>query len=98
VNDRLAQSDRAVRALDAANDVVELLRLLHGALRRAHNESFGDANELAAKLSMHVHVMRQMAEMLRRAIDEQVAGQAQTRRSVPAGAGDVAAVTRLISR
>jgi hypothetical protein len=94
VTDPLAQSERAVRALDAASDVVELLRILHGALRRAHSETFGDANELAAKLSLHIHVMRHMAEMLRHAIDAQVSGEAQIGRSIAADAGSVTAVAR----
>jgi len=38
--------------------------------------------------------MRHMAEMLRHAIDAQVSGKAQTRRSIAADAGSVTAVAR----
>jgi ElaB/YqjD/DUF883 family membrane-anchored ribosome-binding protein len=64
-------SDNTVRALDAANDVVELMRLTHSALHRAHNETYGEAHELAARLSHQLHSLRQTAEILRRAIEKQ---------------------------
>ena len=47
----LAESDAIVRALDAANEVVELMRITHGVLHRAHNETHGEAHEVVAKLS-----------------------------------------------
>ncbi len=56
--DPLAQSANTVQALDAANDFVELMRIAHSALRRAHNETYGEAHEVAAELSRHLHSMR----------------------------------------
>jgi hypothetical protein len=76
--DPLAESDNTVRALDSANDVVELMRITHSALRRAHNETYGEAHDVAAKLSHDLHCMRQMAEILRRAIEKQVCEQPET--------------------
>ena len=52
--DLLAESDNIVRALDAANEVVELMRITHGALHRAHNVTHGEAHEVAVKLSVSV--------------------------------------------
>jgi ElaB/YqjD/DUF883 family membrane-anchored ribosome-binding protein len=76
--DPLAESDNTVRALDAANEVVELMRITHSVLHRAHNETYGEAHELAAKLSHSLHYMRKMAEVLRRAIEKQVCEQPET--------------------
>ena len=70
--DLLAESDNIVRALDAANEVVELLRITHSALHRAHNETHGEAHEVAVKLSHSLHCIRQVAEVLRRTIEKQV--------------------------
>jgi len=71
--DPLAQSANTVLALDAANDLVELMRIAQSALRRAHNETYGEAHEVAAELSRHLHSMRQTAKSLRRAIEKQAA-------------------------
>jgi hypothetical protein len=70
--DLLAESDTIVRAQDAANEVVELLRITHSVLHRAQNETHGEAHEVAAKLSHSLHCMRQVAEVLRRTIEKQV--------------------------
>jgi hypothetical protein len=76
--DLLAESDAIVRALDAANEVVELMRITHGVLHRAHNETHGEAHEVAAELSHSLHHMRQVAEVLRRTIEKQVCERPET--------------------
>ena len=74
----LAESDAIVRALDAANEVVELMRITHGVLHRAHNETHGEAHEVVAKLSHSLHCMRQVAEVLRSTIEKQVCERPET--------------------
>jgi hypothetical protein len=76
--DLLAESDAIVRALDAANEVVELMRITHGVLHRAHNETHGEAHEVAAKPSHSLHYIRQVAEVLRRTIEKQACEQPET--------------------
>jgi hypothetical protein len=61
--------EATARALDAASDLSELLRLAHGAIQRAQAESHGEAYDVACRLSRQMHYMRKVAELLRHEIE-----------------------------
>lgn len=61
--------DATARALDASSDLIELLRLAHGAIQRAQAESHGEAYQVACRLSRHMHYLREVAELLRHEIE-----------------------------
>jgi len=61
--------DSTARALDASSDLIELLRLAHGAIQRAQAESHGEAYQVACRLSRHMHYMRKVAELLQHEIE-----------------------------
>jgi hypothetical protein len=61
--------ESTVRALDATSDLIELLRLAHGAIQRAQAEANGEAYQVACRLSRHMHYMRKVAELLRHEIE-----------------------------
>jgi hypothetical protein len=57
------------RALHAANDLVELLRLTHGALERIESEVAGPSYELADNLAREIHRLRRLADRLQADIE-----------------------------
>ena len=57
------------RALHAANDLVELLRLTHGALERVEAEVAGPSYELADNMAREVHRLRRLADKLQADIE-----------------------------
>ncbi|HYG54624.1 MAG TPA: hypothetical protein VD965_04960 [Burkholderiales bacterium] len=57
------------RALHAANDLVELLRLTQGTLERVQNEVVGPAYEQADAMARDVQRLRRLAERLQRDIE-----------------------------
>ena len=58
-------SDSTTRALNAINDLLDLLRLAHGAAERVQKEVHGFAHDHAGDMSRSIHEMRQTAERLR---------------------------------
>jgi hypothetical protein len=58
-------AESTARALAAVKDTMELLRMAHAALYRAKNELQGAPLDVASKLSSNLHVVRQLAEILR---------------------------------
>jgi hypothetical protein len=57
------------RALSAANDLVELLRLCQGALERVAQEVHGVPFEQADQMSRDMHRLRRLAERLQSDIE-----------------------------
>jgi len=57
------------RALSAANDLVELLRLTQGALERIEREVHGPSFEQADAIGREVHRLRRQAEKLQADIE-----------------------------
>jgi len=57
------------RALSAANDLVELLRLTQGALERIEREVHGPSYEQADAICREVHRLRRQAEKLQADIE-----------------------------
>ena len=57
------------RALNAANDLVELLRLTQGALERVEREVIGPQYEQADLMARDVQRLRRLAERLQRDIE-----------------------------
>lgn len=56
--------DAAARTLDAIADLVDLLRLSHGAAHRVEAELYGNAFNEADELSHQLHTLRQSAGVL----------------------------------
>jgi len=61
--------ESGTRALTAANDLLELLRLTQGALERLENEVHGPAYEQADIMARDVHRLRRLAEKLQADIE-----------------------------
>lgn len=59
-------------ALDAASDLVELLRLAHEAAHRINQTVHSDTFEYAQGVSLDIHNLRQKADRLRREIEQYV--------------------------
>jgi hypothetical protein len=57
------------RALSAINDLVELLRLAHGASERLEQEVHGPAFEHADLIARDLHRLRRSADTLQRRIE-----------------------------
>jgi len=53
------------RALDAAAELTDLLRLAHSAVHRVHVEVSGDAHSVAGRLSEQLEYLRRVADVLR---------------------------------
>ena len=58
------------RALDAVEDLVNSLRLAHGAVQRIENELYGPVLNDAGNLSQSIHRVRQIAERLRGEVEQ----------------------------
>ena len=71
----LAQMDAesGSRALSAANDLVELLRLAHAAAERAAQEVYGVSYEHAELIARELQRLRRSADKLKGSLDEYVA-------------------------
>ncbi|OGA28129.1 MAG: hypothetical protein A3I01_06285 [Betaproteobacteria bacterium RIFCSPLOWO2_02_FULL_65_24] len=57
------------RALDAADDLVDSLRLAHSAVQRIENELYGPVLGDADNVSQSLHRVRQAAEQLRAEVE-----------------------------
>ena len=61
------------RALNAANDLVELLRMTQGAVERIEQEVHGSSFEQADAIARDIHRLRRQAERLQAEIERFVA-------------------------
>ena len=61
------------RALSAANDLADLLRLAHEAAERVAQEVFGASFEHAELIGRDLQRLRRSADTLRRGVEEHVA-------------------------
>ena len=57
------------RALNAANDLLELLRLAQGATERLEQEVYGPSYEQADLIGRDLHRLRRLAERLQREME-----------------------------
>jgi hypothetical protein len=57
------------RALSAANDLVELLRLAHGAAERLAHEVYGPSFDLAELLVREIHRLRRSTDKLQKDVE-----------------------------
>jgi hypothetical protein len=64
------------RALNAANDLVELLRLTQGAAERVEQEVHGQSYEQADQIARDIHRVRRLAERLQVEIERFVSREA----------------------
>ena len=69
-------SDSTTRALNAVNELADLLRLAHGAAERVAHEVRGYAFDTADEMSRSIHDVRQGAENLRLQVEVFVKEQA----------------------
>ncbi|HEX6268380.1 MAG TPA: hypothetical protein VFZ81_15955 [Burkholderiales bacterium] len=66
----MPDSSRSIaRALGAADDAAELLKLAQGAAERAREEVRGDALGVAERLSDQIRFLRKVADLLRHEIE-----------------------------
>ena len=69
--------DSTSRALNAINDLVDLLRLAHGAAERVEREVHGsDVYDYADQMSLAIREVRRTAEALRGTVESFVKDQA----------------------
>jgi uncharacterized membrane protein len=71
----MVNTDSGRRALDAVEDLVNSLRLAHGAVQRIENELYGPVLNDADNLSQSLHRVRQFAEKLRAEVEQFVIDQ-----------------------
>jgi hypothetical protein len=79
-------SDSERRALDAINDLIDALRIAHGAARRVENEMHGRVFDDADRMSHTIHEVRQFAEQLKHEV-EHFLGQERHAMNLSRGAG-----------
>jgi hypothetical protein len=80
--------DAGRRALDAAEDLVDILRLAHSAVQRIEKEIYGPALKEADEVSQSLHRARRLAEVLRAEVERLVReAPAAHRPTTPPGSG-----------
>ena len=65
----MPNSDSERRALDAIDDLIDALRIAHGAARRVENEMHGRVFDDADRMSHTIHDVRRFAEQLKHEVE-----------------------------